>query len=55
MTPGAIAAYRQALLAHYNELGRLSAAFGYQNAAARTDQPFQDFLIGLFKRGVLVR
>jgi len=55
MTPAAITAYRQALTAHYAELGRLSAAFGYQSAAARTDQPFDQFLIGLFKRGVLVR
>ena len=55
MTPGTIAAYKRALLEHYNELGRLSTAFGYQKAAARTDEPFQDFLIGLFRRGVLVR
>jgi uncharacterized protein (DUF58 family) len=55
MTPGAIAAYKAALANHYLELGRLSAVFGYQNAAARTDVPFQDFLIDLFRRGVLVR
>jgi len=55
MTPGAIEAYKSALTAHYVELGRLSAVFGYQNAAARTDTPFQDFLIDLFRRGVLVR
>jgi uncharacterized protein (DUF58 family) len=55
MTPAAIAAYKAAFASHYNELGRLSIAFGYQKAAARTDEPFQDFLIGLFRRGILVR
>ena len=55
MTPATIQAYKDALNAHYLELGRLSSVFGYQNASARTDVPFQDFLIDLFRRGVLVR
>lgn len=55
MTPGAIEAYKKALVDHYNELGRLSSAFGYQKANARTDVPFSDFLIDLFRRGILVR
>ncbi len=55
MTPGTIAAYKAALVQHYAELQRLSAAFGYQTVGARTDQPFQDFLIDMFRRGVLVR
>jgi uncharacterized protein (DUF58 family) len=55
MTPAAIAAYKAAFASHYNELGRLSVAFGYQKAAARTDEPFEDFLIDLFRRGILVR
>jgi uncharacterized protein (DUF58 family) len=55
MTPAAIAAYKRALAEHYAELGRLSSVFGYQTAAANTDVPFQEFLVGLFRRGVLVR
>jgi uncharacterized protein (DUF58 family) len=55
MTPATISAYKRAFAAHYAELQRLSSAFGYQNAMARTDQPFDSFLIDLFRRGVLVR
>jgi uncharacterized protein (DUF58 family) len=55
MTPATIAAYKRAFAAHYAELQRLSSAFGYQAAMARTDQPFEGFLIDLFRRGVLVR
>ncbi len=55
MTPAVIEAYKKALADHYNELGRLSNAFGYQKALARTDVPFSEFLIDLFRRGILVR
>jgi uncharacterized protein (DUF58 family) len=55
LTPALLASYRHEVRRHYAELAHLTRAFGYQQAEAETAQPFHDFLLALFRRGILVR
>jgi uncharacterized protein (DUF58 family) len=55
VTPRVLEHYQIELERHYTELGHLSRAFGSQYAAAVTDVPFEQFLLSMFQRGILVR
>jgi uncharacterized protein (DUF58 family) len=55
VTGASLASYRAALERHYVEMAELSAGYGFQHAAALTDRPVSEFIVSLFRRGILAR
>jgi uncharacterized protein (DUF58 family) len=55
ITPAVLASYQEAVERHYAPLADLCRQYAYDQVAAVSDEPFRQFVVSMFRRGIFVQ